>query len=537
MAKPMLVTLPCVLLLLDYWPLRRMARPDSMRWLIREKVPMLALAGLAAAVTVWAQRAGSAIGSFKRFPFGVRLENAFVSYVAYLGKILWPTGLAPFYSHPGSSISASTVAGCIAVLTVVTLICWVLRRDRPYLLVGWLWYAITLLPVIGLVQVGLQGMADRYAYIPLVGILMLPIWGTFDWLGRSRLAETTIVLAGGLILAACTAATWRQEQYWKNSTTLWTHALESGQDNVVVRNNLGRALESAGQSDLALIQYQAAVNVAPDNPEAHYNLGGSFARRGMRREAVTELSEAVRLRPTFARAHHNLGLALAELGAWNEAVSHYEQALEIEPAYALAHNSLGRALLHLGRYPEAAARFAEAVHILPEFSLARDNLGVALCMQGKWQDAVSCFGEAIAREPGVGQYHWDRAHALHETGDIQPAEQAYQQALHLDPSLPYRTSQEAWRLATARQNLDRNGTMALRLAKQACEATHYQGPRFLDSLAAAYAEVGSFADAARTGRRATDQTPPGDLAETRIRENRVRQYENKMPWRESPGDH
>jgi tetratricopeptide (TPR) repeat protein len=221
------------------------------------------------------------------------------------------------------------------------------------------------------------------------------------------------------------------------------------------------------------------------------------------------------------------------LGAWEQAVEHYQRALDIAPAYALAHNSLGRALLHLGRYPEAQVQFAEAVRILPEFSLAHDNLGVALCLQSKWREAISCYGVAIARDPGVGQYYWDRAHALHELGETEPAEQAYRQALLLDPSLPDRSSQDAWRLATAARHTERNGTMALRLAKQACEATRYQVPRFLDSLAAAYAEVGRFSEATDTGRRALDRTPSGEMAGAKARAGRLMLYEKKLPWRES----
>jgi tetratricopeptide (TPR) repeat protein len=545
LAKPMLVTLPVILFLLDFWPLRREQSPAKQFF---EKLPLLVLALAAGLMTIWAQHVGSAVGSLEDFPLVARLKNAAFAYLAYLGTTLWPLNLVPFYPHLGANIALWQWAPAVVCFGVATAMAWLFRARFPYLLVGWFWYVITLLPVIGILQVGLQAMADRYTYIPLIGIFILVVWAGAELAQRWHIPHVVIVPTVTVAVAACAVATWTQNGYWQDSLTLWNHALEIGTNNVTVQVNLGHVCDDRRQAEealghmkeasqlakLAMDHYLEGTRLGPNNPEAHYNLGLSYAKLGQYGKAIAEFATAVRLRPNFVFAQHNLGLALCEKGAWEQGVQHFQLALQLQPNYALAHNSLGRAYLQRGDYELAADHFRQTIEIMPDFAMAHDNLGIVCCLVGKYDEAASFFMRAIKLDAKEGQYYYDLGHALSELGQHATAMGAYQRALELNSRLPGHYNRVAFKLAASADARQRNGPMALRLAKQCCEATRFQVPAYLETLAIAHAALGQFSDAVRWMQQALEHTPSNDLAAITVRTELLKRFERHQPYRQLP---
>jgi tetratricopeptide (TPR) repeat protein len=394
MAKQMIVTLPFVLFLLDYWPLRRFPAGEgnpqapqssepghekpSVFALVVEKMPLLVVAGAASIVAFVAQDRGGALESFAILPIDVRLANAVVSYVIYIGKTFWPVNLAVFYPHPGSTIPMWQVATSALLLLCISLLAIWQSRRRPYLIVGWLWYLGTLVPVIQLVQIGEHAMADRYTYIPLIGLFIMIAWGLADV--TARWPRTRIVLgtstAGFVIgLAICSQL---QARYWKDSVTLFEHALNVTDDNYVAHTNLGVALASQGDLDGAIWHYTQAVTIQPDYVGARLNLASALVERDRLQEAIAHYSEILRIKPDYADAHFNMGNALMRLCEPEEAIRHYTEALRINPEDPQVLNNLGIALSKRARLEEAAERFRQALRIRPDFSEARHNLDAVL---------------------------------------------------------------------------------------------------------------------------------------------------------------
>jgi Flp pilus assembly protein TadD len=415
LAKPMLVTLPFVLLLLDYWPLRRW-RPAAaasddgtppqpaipVGRLLLEKLPLLVLSAASSAVTVWAQQHGRAFQELADLPLPARLSNALVSYVDYLRQTIWPSDLAVLYPHPGANLPAWQVAGAaFLVLAVTALALWGGRR-WPYLLVGWLWYVGTLVPVLGLVQVGLQARADRYTYVPLIGIFLLLSWGLTDLARRWRCREV-LACAAGLALICFMAITWAQARYWNDSVTLWHHTLEVTEGNYVAHNNLGEILTEQGKAAESSQHFREALRIRPDCPEAHNNLGIALVNQGEAAEAIRHLREAVRLKPTDSEAHNNLGIALVNQGEAAEATRHFREAVRLKPGNTSAHNNLGGILLNQGQTTEAARYFRESLRLKPDNPQAHNNLGIALYRQGKRAEAIQHFREAVRLSPEFRQ--------------------------------------------------------------------------------------------------------------------------------------
>ncbi len=398
MAKQMLVTLPFVLLLLDYWPLGRFEpgqragetnpqthrSPDPDRQkppivvLVLEKVPLLVIAAVASIVAFLAQDRGGALESFEFLPLDVRLNNAVVSYVIYMGKTIWPLNLTVFYPHPGSTIPFWQVgtAGLLLVFISVS----VIReyRKRPYLPVGWLWYLGTLVPVIQLVQIGDHAMADRYTYIPLIGLFVMIAWGLADvvakWPGTKIVVGTSAV---GLVLCLSICSQLQARQ-WKDSVTLFEHALHVTAENHVAHTNLGVALAGQGELDRAIWHYSQAIIIEPDYVGARLNLASALAEQGKLQEAITHYSEALRTKPEYADAHYNMGNVLIRLGQPGKAIAHYTEALRIRPDDPETLNNLGIALSKQERLEDAAERFREALRIQPNFPEARHNLTAVL---------------------------------------------------------------------------------------------------------------------------------------------------------------
>jgi Flp pilus assembly protein TadD len=369
LAKPMLVTLPFALLLLDRWPLGRTS--EGWKALVVEKLPLFALSIAACFATFLAQQAGGAVASAERFPARVRAANAIWSYVAYLELTLWPRRLAVFYPHPGSSLPAWKVALAASILAAMTSLAVMLRRSRPYVLTGWLWYVGTLVPVIGLVQVGNQGMADRYTYVPLIGIFVIVAWTAAGWGRHAAIPAVAVVLALAVVARA-------QVMEWRDTVTLFTHALAVTGPNPTALVNLGAALEDRRRIADAMARYDEALGLDPGNRIAENRTAGLLAAQGRLDEAVGHYREALRRSPGDADTLSNLGIALGKQRKLDEAIARFQEALDAHPEDPSAVlTNLGNALLLSGRTEEAIARYDESLRLDPGDSETLENLRVA----------------------------------------------------------------------------------------------------------------------------------------------------------------
>ncbi|MGD0481537.1 MAG: tetratricopeptide repeat protein [Terracidiphilus sp.] len=382
LAKPMAVTFPFVLLLLDYWPLRRIDWPLKVvpiRRLFMEKTPLLAMAAAASVLTFMAQRGFGAMVSLIRDPLPERIANAAIAYVGYMGKTFWPVDLAVLY--PARPPAPVAVATATLILVVITVAAWRWAKQRPYFAVGWLWYLGMLLPVIGLVQVGVQAMADRYTYVPMVGLSIALIWTVADFVENRAAPRTAAAAVAVLALAALTGAAYRQAAYWKNSRTLFEHTLAVTRDNYIIQNNLGVVLANEGNSTEAVALYRAALVTAPDYAAALANLGHEQLKSGQLAEAYANITKALDLSPDLASAQADLGLLLAARGDFEEARRHIEHSLILAPGDADNESNLCFVLTHLGRPDEAIAHCNAALRINPGMSNAQFNLNNALAAQ------------------------------------------------------------------------------------------------------------------------------------------------------------
>ena len=351
MSKPMLVTWPFVMLLLDYWPLERF-QPGRMRHLLREKIPFFVLAAVASAVTFVVQQQEGAVKTVQKLPLGARYSNALLSYCRYLEKLFWPADLAVLYPHPGHwPLEGVLLAG--GLLVSISALLLVERRRYPFLLMGWLWYCGTLAPVIGLVQVGEQAMADRYTYLPSVGVLIVAIWGMFELTRRWRHRVPVLLVAGSAAIVLHLALTWQQLGYWRDSEALFRHALEVTGNSYLAHNNLATALLKKGQTDEAIRQYQEAIRLKRDFAVAHNNLGKAFLLEGREDDAIAHFQEALAIQPTNAPAHNNLATLLLHKGQVGQAMAHYQAAVELQPDNAAILSSVAWVL---ATCPEASIR-------------------------------------------------------------------------------------------------------------------------------------------------------------------------------------
>jgi Flp pilus assembly protein TadD len=455
MCKPMLVTMPFVLLLLDYWPLNRVANVTDAtvtdrryknhfpipRRLILEKLPLFGLAVAAGVATLFAQKV--AIQPFEQISLPLRVGNALISYVTYLGQMFWPSGLALLYPLTAGGVGVSKVVPSLVVLAGISTGVFVLRR-RPYLLTGWLWYLIMLVPVIGIVQVGAQARADRYTYLPQIGLYLLLTWATADLCAGWRYRR--VMLGGGatIILIALIFCARAQTSYWRTSESLWTHTLVCTSDNLIAHNNLGKALLKKGSVEEAIPHFQRALQIMPDNAEAWYNLGDALLKKGNVDEAISHFQRALQIKPDYVEAHNNLGNALFKKGNVNEAIAHYQKALQIKPDYAEIHNNLGIALakahgdyanklVGMGRDDEAMVEFREALELFPDYAEARHDLAIILLQKGQVDEAIAQFREIQEKYPDDAMASFDLGNAYFQKGQMDEAVAAYQRALEIKP--------------------------------------------------------------------------------------------------------
>lgn len=491
MSKPMLVSAPIVLLLLDYWPLRRLEQSSStsektkvlsagnrkrvIRFLFLEKIPLFILSAVACVITFVVQK--RATGAIPPLPFLWRLQNAFVSYVIYAWKTLWPTQLAVFYPHPNDTLAIWEVVFAFLLLLAITVAAIVFRSRRPYLLTGWFWYLVMLVPVVGVLQVGEQGHADRYTYLPDIGLFVVVIWFATDVLAvhrsTSRLAVTSAVAV--LIILALAWTAFIQTSYWRNSETLWTRALAVTADNDVAHNNLGYLCADRGQLDKAISHFESAARIRSGKQDAHYDVGSAFVQM-------------------------NLGDALAKKGRSDEAMVHYEEAIRLQPNYADAYYNRGNVLFAKGRTDEAIADWEKTLQLQPNDP-----------------DAHTCLGNALLRQ-----------------GSVKEAIVQYKTASELAPDDPHSRNNIAWLLATSADASIRDGAKAVDLALQAAALSGGKEPRFLRTLAAAYAESGRFFKALAVAQQAvTIARMQGKAGLANLLEKDVVLYRGHLPLREN----
>jgi tetratricopeptide (TPR) repeat protein len=448
MSKPMLVTLPFVLLLLDYWPLGRIGDQKSevgsrLRRLITEKIPLFALSALSCIATLLAQRQGPR--AIDQLPFLWGLNNALVSYVTYVWQMLWPARLAVFYPHPNDRLPVVEVLVAIALLVGISLLVIYLRRAKHYLVTGWFWYLGMLVPVIGLVQVGEQAHADRYTYLPQIGLYIMITWTLGDLIQKSlgRAQRAVVAIAATIFIALLSIGAFVQTSYWKNSETLWNHALAVTGENDVAHNNLGFLYLRKGELDQAISQFQEALNIRSRNSESHYSLGAALIQS-------------------------NLGNALARRKLWDEAIDHLQEAVRLRPDYADAYFNLGSVLFQQGRIDQAIAQWQKALAIRPLDAEAHRNVAIALRKQRKLKEAIS----------------------------------EYEQALNIAPEDSVTLNNLAWILATSSDVSVRDGTRAVMFAVKAVQVSEGKDPNFIRTLAAAQAEAGQFTEAVVTAEAA-----------------------------------
>jgi Flp pilus assembly protein TadD len=409
MSKTMLVTLPCVLLLLDFWPLERWRQKN--KWsLLLEKLPLLLLAFLISKIAYIAQQRGGFTLELAGLSLGDRVGNALISYCRYLGKFFWPVDLCTFYPHPGHwPLGPVLLAG--SLLLVISILVFWLRQRRPYLLVGWFWYLGTLVPVIGLVQLSSQSIADRYTYIPMIGVALLLVWGLYE-LTKQWQHQVVIQSSFAIIVAIVLVARTRQEiPYWQNDVTLWSRAIAVTENNYVAHNCLGIVL-GATDPDRALAEFQEAVRIHPAYFEAQRSVGSALLQQGHLDEAILHLQAAWDINPTDSRPQYGLAIACYQKGNVDEAIFHFQKALSINPDSLDYLNDLAMLLAQKNRFAEAVPLLKEVCDLQTNNPNAFNSLGIVLIRSGQFDEAISSFQKAVKLAPDSSELQNNLAAAI-----------------------------------------------------------------------------------------------------------------------------
>ncbi len=435
MSKSVVVTLPVVLLLLDYWPLSRLGQLDlrlsSLRSrVVLEKLPLLGMAIACGMITIAVQ--GDALADNERLSFWWRAGSALISYVFYLGKFFWPRDLAPIYPIH-EAISGGQVAAAAILLGGITTAAILGRRRCPYLFVGWFWYLIMLLPMIGLLQVGLVTVADRFTYLPQIGLCIALVWTVRDWAARAPFGRPAAVVAGLAIAAALIVTGWRQTTHWRDSETLWKHTLACTTNNSAAHNAYGNFLVDAGRTDEAIAQYREAIRIRPGLASAHFNLAAALASTGAVEDAMAAYRATIDLKPTDAKAQNNLGNLLLLQGRFDEGLRYCREAVRLNPNFAEAYYNLGNALFALGHREASVAAYRRAIAGRPGYTLAHYNLGLQLTNLGRQEEAIAAYRTTIALDPQFAEARYSLGLALKALGRRDEAMQHFREAVKIRP--------------------------------------------------------------------------------------------------------
>jgi protein O-mannosyl-transferase len=443
LAKPMLVTLPFILLLMDYWPLGRLnpgITKKAVYSLLAEKVPLLFIVAIFSVVTFFVQKSTGMVKSMMHHPLDIRIANVFVQYVAYLKDMVWPFHLSIFYPYPQKIMPVETALAVIMVLAFTLAAVWFVKK-LPYLAVGWFWYLGTLIPVIGIIQVGAQARADRYTYLPLIGIFIIISWGMSDLFARFSHKRTLLSISGALVIIGCMVTTWFQVGYWKDSSTLYAHALKVTDDNYWAHSMLGGVFAGDGHFDEAIDEYHQALTITPNHIPTYINLGALYMKRGEYDKAIREFQTALTIDSNYAEAHANLGAAYSALNNPDESIRHFTEALRIKPDLITVHYSLVDELLKKNRLAEAAMHLQEVLKIRPSSAPVRINLGITLSRMNRLDEAARQFSMAAQSNPGLMQasmmYNTTTRKILGITSEIQTLEAAAGKN-SVDPGLLYK---------------------------------------------------------------------------------------------------
>jgi tetratricopeptide (TPR) repeat protein len=449
-SKPMFVTLPFILLLLDYWPLSRFQfgqatvsdephrsmdtrdQKTSSLHLVEEKAPLFLLSAVLSIITVFAQQKGGAVGSLESYSLQSRIANALISYVSYIEKMIWPHHLAVFYPYP-EAFPIWKVVGSGLLLIGVSVLVIRAARKLPSLAVGWFWYLGTLVPVIGLVQVGMQAMADRFTYIPLIGLFIMISYSIPNLPAGWSTRKIILCLFAGLLILILMILTTLQVKHWQNDITLFEHSLKVTANNYLSHNNLGVALYRQGKNQGAIGHFTEALKIKPDYGEAHNNLGAALERQGATRKALDHYAEALRIKPDNAKVLNNLGTFFLRQGESQEAMVHFTEALRIEPDYAEVHYNLGALLLRQGKSQEAVVHFTEALRNKRDYVEAHNSLGIVLERLGRIQEAIGHYTEALRIKPDSPEVHNNLGVLFFHLGKNQEAIAHFAKALRLKP--------------------------------------------------------------------------------------------------------
>jgi len=440
MSKPMVVTLPCVLLLVDFWPLQRFApgRPEfnlkKLAALLLEKIPFFALAAIGSAIGFLTQTVGGAVSGDT---FSFRLMNALGSYVRYISKLFWPTDLAVFYPFPTHGMLLMAMVG-VALLGACSVAFILLSRRWPYLFAGWLWFLGTLVPVIGIIQAGSQSMADRFSYIPSVGLFILVTWGVADFF-EARQVKIVPTVAAIAVLVGCVVLTSRQITYWRNSITLFSHAIDVTSDNYVAYALVGQALDADGRDDEALPYCRRAVEIYPDYPPGEFFYGVVLWKDSDTAEASNYLNTAVVMNPRDPIFEYKFGEYLAAYGSQDNAAARFSAAIADRPDFAEAHNALGKTYLKQGKLPQAATELSQAAAFQPGNAQFHYDLGTVLFALSQPAQAITQFSQAVQLKPDFAQAHENLAVALASQGQLDLAIPHFSEVAQLQPHDP-----DAW---------------------------------------------------------------------------------------------
>ena len=586
MSKPMLVTLPFALILLDWWPLNRIARHRndtlpvhtnrrttridypkvSLLHLVAEKIPLFVLSVISSVATVIAQKSGGTIATLEYFPMDSRVGNAFISYIGYILKTLWPNRLAVLYPQIRTSFSDATVVVCMLLFVLISIFMLYAGRRRKYIAVGWLWYVGTLVPVIGIVQVGIQAMANRYMYMPMLGLLIIIAWAVkelIDWRPHLR---TVAAVSATIVLSLAVILTRMQVKHWQNDMTLCEYTLKVTKNNALIENNYGGAFIEAKRFDEAALHFKKSLLIIPVYADARNNLGKVYLKQEKFSEAVACFNEVLRQNGDSTQTHYCLAVALNAQGKYNDAVKHFAAVLSLDPKYPSARDKMGFALIAANRPNEAIACFNELLRQNRDSAEAHYNLAIALGMQKKYDEAIEHLAKVLQLNPAYPEAHNKMGLALMAVGKndeaikylneglkINKDQETYAnlgsayiqvgkydlaienltKAIELKPDNIDVLNKLAWLFAVVDNTTIHNAPKAVEFAQRGCELTGYKDPMLLDTLAVAYAAAGRFDEAKATAERALN------IAKETGRENlaaeiqkRIKLYEANQPYQQ-----